>query len=146
MKNDFSDKHDSDASVNNLIRDQITKEIENGRLSCVAAFGIAEKTGTSPAEVGKTADLMSIRLSECQLGLFGHGPLRKTVKAEDAAPEIRDAIIGMSGNGRISCKAVWEIAARLKVSKMTASNACEGMNIGIKPCQLGAFRKQKGDR
>ncbi|OQX03061.1 MAG: hypothetical protein BWK80_56535 [Desulfobacteraceae bacterium IS3] len=73
------------------------------------------------------------------MGLFGYSPDKKIVKAEEPAPEIREAILSASEDGRISCNTAWDIAARFNIPKITVSNACEGMKIRIKPCQLGAF-------
>ncbi|HAO22658.1 MAG TPA: hypothetical protein DCQ37_20680 [Desulfobacteraceae bacterium] len=139
MQKKFSDKHGKDTVLNECIRDEILKAAQDNRLSCVIAFQIAEKLGVLPSELGKTLDLMDFRLNQCQMGLFGYSPDKKIVKAEEPAPEIREAILSASEDGRISCNTAWDIAARFNIPKITVSNACEGMKIRIKPCQLGAF-------
>lgn len=139
MGRDFAEKHKHDAVINERIRDEILKAVQEERLACVLAFQMADKLGVLPSEVGRTLDLMNLKLNQCQLGLFGYMPNKKIVRAEEPAPEIRDAILAVSEDGRISCKTAWEIAARFNVPKINVSNACEAMKIRIKPCQLGAF-------
>ena len=138
MRNNFAEKH-PDAVINERIRDEILTSAEEHRLSCSAAFKIAEKLNVAVSEVGKTLDLMNFRLNKCQLGLFGHSPDRKIVRAEEASSELRQAIAAADHEGRLSCKEVWEIAKQMNLPKMAVSNACEGMKIRIKPCQSGAF-------
>jgi hypothetical protein len=139
MQKKFSDKHDRDTVLDEHIRDEVLKAAQDKRLSCALAFKLAEKLGVLPSVLGKTVDLMDFRLNQCQLGLFGYTPNKKIVRAEEPVSEIREAILSASEDGRLSCNAAWEIAARFNISKIAVSNACEGMNIKIKPCQLGAF-------
>ncbi len=40
------------------------------RIQCAAALAIAKALGVTPAEVGKTANKLKIRISKCQLGCF----------------------------------------------------------------------------
>jgi hypothetical protein len=90
--------------------------------------------------VGKSADLLNLRLNKCQLGLFGYQPNKKIVNPrEEADRELKDAISGSLTEGKLTCKAAWDIASRLGVPKMTVSSACEAAGIKIAACQLGAF-------
>jgi len=85
-------------------------------------------------------DLLDLRLSKCQLGLFGYQPAKKVVKAR--APENREiegAIRDALDDGKLACRDAWDIAGRIKVPKMAVSGACESLGLKIKPCQLGAF-------
>lgn len=136
----FAEKHGPDAKPDTLIREEILKRTKNNELPCAVAFEIAKSMGVLPKEVGKTADLMNMRLVKCQMGLFGHTPETKAVKPHpDASRELKDAVLNAMVNERLPCKSAWEIAARLDIGKMTVSGACEAMNLKIKPCQLGAF-------
>ncbi len=140
-KKRFSEKYGADAKPDKQISDEILKHVKDERgLSCAAAFEIAKTLNIPPGEVGKTLDLMNLKLIKCQLGLFGYQPERRIIKPEsDVAQDIKDAIHDSVVNERLPCKSVWEIADQFHVSKMTVSGACEAMNIRIKPCQLGAF-------
>jgi hypothetical protein len=136
----YAAKHGPGASVDISIKAKIKEKAKTGELSCAAAFKIAEKLAKPPAEIGKAVDLLELKLAKCQLGLFGYQPRKKIVKAK--APEnaaLEEAIRAGLENGKLSCRNAWDIAARLKVSKMTVSAACEALQIKIKPCQLGAF-------
>lgn len=136
----FSDKHGPDARPDEKIREKIILRAKEGHLPCAVAFKIAAELAVSPAEVGKTVDLMEWRLSKCQLGLFGYQPEKKIVKpATPENPAITDAIRQRLVDGKISCKDVWEIADKFGVPKMSVSAAGEALNIKIKTCQLGAF-------
>jgi hypothetical protein len=99
-------------------------------------------------QVGKACDEGGIRLSRCQLGLFGYGSKaegkHKTVRALDhVPPDLGSAIRrAMRKDGNITCAAAWKIASALKIDKMTVSNAAETLGVRITPCQLGAFKKR----
>lgn len=122
------------------IRPIITEKAVDQRLGCADAFEIAARLGVPPLAVGRTMDQMNFRIIHCQLGLFGYSPEKKIVVSETgAAPELRESIEKAATNGRISCRRIWQIAETHRVSKLSVSNACEGMGLKIKPCQLGAF-------
>ncbi len=136
----FSAKHGPDAQADPIVKDKVIKNAAKGDLACAVAFKIAAELGVSPAEIGKTADLLDLRISKCQLGLFGYQPDKKVVKAR--APENRQmegAIRNALVDGKLACRDAWDIAGRFKVPKMAVSGACESLGIKIKPCQLGAF-------
>jgi hypothetical protein len=136
----FSAKHGPDAQADPIVKDQVIKNAANGNLACAVAFKIAAELGVPPAEIGKTVDLLDLRLNKCQLGLFGYQPDKKAVKAR--APENREmegAIRNALAGGKLTCRDVWDIADRFGVPKMAVSGACEHLGIKIKPCQLGAF-------
>ncbi|MCS7283854.1 MAG: hypothetical protein RMK65_12310 [Anaerolineae bacterium] len=115
-----------------------------GSLPCAAAFRVVEELGVEPLEVGRTADEMGVKLSRCQLGLFGYGPKaegrHKIVRpAETISPELAGAIRDSLSEGRLTCRAAWDIAAILGIPKMDVAAAAERLEIRIARCQLGAF-------
>jgi hypothetical protein len=90
--------------------------------------------------VGKTADLLNMKLVKCQLGLFGYTPEKKIVKPKAASTiKLESAIQDSLAEGALPCAKAWEIARNFDISKMTVSAVCEQLKIKIKPCQLGAF-------
>lgn len=131
--------------IENQMREAIRgKETAKGELFCVSAFQIAEALDVEPLEVGQAADEMDVRLSRCQLGLFGYGPKAEgrhsiVEPAEQVAPELAQAIQERVGEEGLSCKAAWEIAASLDLPKLQVSSAAEALEIKIVRCQLGAF-------
>jgi hypothetical protein len=127
----------SAATIDPALRDQLTGKTA---LPCAAAFEIAARTGRSPAEVGAAADRMNVRLTTCQLGLFGYAPAKKIVSpAAAVAPELENAIRAKIAEGRLACRDAWALAQAFRMEKLALSAACEALGVKIKPCQLGAF-------
>jgi len=109
-------------------------------LPCSAAFEIVARSGKLPAEVGAAADRMNVRLTTCQLGLFGYAPDKKIVSpAAAVAPELEKAIRDKLAGGRLACRDAWALAQAFHLEKLALSAACEALGVKIKPCQLGAF-------
>ena len=136
----FSEKHGSGAQVDPAIKAEIEKKAGAGEVACAAAFQIADTLGIPPAEVGKTIDLMELKINKCQLGLFGYKPDKKAVKPKNpASRQMEDAVRNALVDGKLACRDAWSIARRFNVPKMSVSSVCEALGIKIKPCQLGAF-------
>ena len=134
------DKNEKDKQQNPAITQEIKVRLRKDALACAVAFDIAGKLGCTPAEVGRTADLLHVSLVKCQLGLFGYKPQKKIVDSRmPQEPALGDAIRDGLVDDRLPCKTAWRIAAQFGVPKMTVSSACEALGIKIKPCQLGAF-------
>ncbi len=136
----FSDKHGPDAQADPDIKEKIVDNVKDGELACAVAFKIAAELDVSPSEIGKTVDLLDLKLSKCQLGLFGYKPHKKKVTArktqnEQMEASIRDALV----DEKLACRDAWVISEQYNAPKMTVSSACEFLGIKIKPCQLGAF-------
>lgn len=67
----FKDKKTvGDPQIDDALAAAIRARLRDGRLSCAAAFVIAEELGIPRSEVGRAADALGIRLSHCQLGAF----------------------------------------------------------------------------
>jgi hypothetical protein len=136
----YRTKHPQGTPSDPAIAAALEAVASDSRLSCTAAHEVAEKLSVAPAEVGKTADLLELRVVECQMGLFGYAPEKRTVKpAQEIPSELRESIEKATVNGRITCAACWKIARDLSVKKMTVSCACEAMGLKVKNCQIGAF-------
>ncbi len=132
----YAAKHPQGTELNAAIAADIEKKAQNNGLSCAAAHAI----GAAPAEVGRNMDLMEVRLSKCQLGLFGYSPNKKIVTpAESVATELEAAINAVAVDGRLSCESAWQVAAAQGIKRLELSAACEALGLKVKPCQLGAF-------
>ena len=115
-----------------------------GKLSCAAAFRITKELDAEPLEVGQAADAIEVRLNRCQLGLFGYGPKaegrHKIVEpAAEVETGLAQAIRDGLSEGKLTCRAAWEIAAAMRIPKMHVAAAAETLEVKISPCQLGAF-------
>ncbi len=138
--NKFAAKHQGGAQINSVVKNEILKQNKDGKLPCLVAFKIAKELQVSPADVGKTVDLLNFRLTKCQLGLYGYQPKKRKVKPKMPSDQgLKHAITGAVVEGKLPCRKVWDIAALYNVHKMMVSCACEAMNIRIINCQLGAF-------
>jgi hypothetical protein len=136
----YAAKHGAGLSPDETIATAVRSRAKEGELACSDAERISEEQGAAMAEVGRTLDLLEIRINRCQLGLFGYAAEGKPIRANDPVPpQIEKAIRGRLSGGRLPCKAAWEIAVEWKIPRMKVSSDCEALKIKIKPCQLGAF-------
>lgn len=139
-KGNYSLKHPQGTTINQQIAEKLEGKIIDGKIACAAANKIAEELGVKPEEVGVAVDLLEVRISRCQLGLFGYGAQGKIMEAaEKVSPEL-DVAIGKSlMEGKLLCLDSWKIAEEFGVSRMEISAACEKLKIKISSCQLGSF-------
>jgi hypothetical protein len=135
----YAAKHKPGETPDKRIVEVVRKKAAAGELACAEAERIGITLAVSLEEIGRTLDLLEIRIGRCQLGLFGY-PEGKTVPPATAfASDLEAAIRARLAEGRLPCKAAWEIAVERKLARMAVSSACEALKIRIKPCQLGAF-------
>ena len=52
------------------IEEKIKSALVNDKLPCAGAFKIAKELKVSPREVGETANKLSVKICNCQLGCF----------------------------------------------------------------------------
>jgi hypothetical protein len=120
------------------------QRLEDGHLPCAAAHELAHEFDLAPLQVGQAADEAEIRISRCQLGLFGYGPKslgkHKIVHAMDNVPEgLAARLRAAAGKEGITCAAIWHIADELDYARLEASSAVEAMGLRVSRCQLGCF-------
>lgn len=125
---------------NDEVRAAIQSAVQDGKISCAQAFVIAEKHSKAAEEIGRALDFLEVKISKCQLGLFGYGKGVKLVKpAESIAPTLEEAIKNTIISNTIPCRKLWEIADARRISRLEAACACEKLGVKITKCQLGAF-------
>ncbi|HXX81739.1 MAG TPA: hypothetical protein VEI46_09325 [Thermodesulfovibrionales bacterium] len=56
--------------MNDKVAEEIRKRAANGRLSCTAARKIAQDLSVSFREIGRTADQLKVKITDCELGCF----------------------------------------------------------------------------
>jgi hypothetical protein len=118
----------------------VRERAREGMLRCVEAFRVAEELGVTPMAVGEAADALSVRLTCCQLGLFGYGERKSIVEpAEAVTPGVEWAIRDGLILGRLPCAVAWAIATRFGMPKLQVANAAEKLGVRVGQCQLGAF-------
>ena len=137
----YAQKHSVRAQLNRTIADALRKCSAEGNVPCTEAFRIAEEMNVEPSEVGRTVDILEMKIIKCQLGLFGHEKGKRLIvkPAETVPPDLEEAIRAGLVNGRLPCATAWGIAKRFNVAKMGITSACERLNLHISQCQLGAF-------
>jgi hypothetical protein len=136
----YGKKHPSGSETDSRVVDALKQQASNGEIPCAVAFKVASELDVTPGLVGKTADLLELRLKKCQIGLFGYEPDKRIVKpAETVSGELETCIRKALTDNRLSCEKAWEIAKELGLKKMAVSSACEHLGIKINACQLGAF-------
>lgn len=139
-------KEQMDQQIDQAILDRL----RDGKLPCNQAFAVARRLDVEPLSVGLAANDANIRISSCQLGLFGYGPKaegkHKIVHAMEEVPERLAARIRAEADGEaITCEAVWRVADGLGFKRIEASSAVEAMGLKVSRCQLGCFpRPWKG--
>jgi hypothetical protein len=134
-------KKRSGAELNETIAAKIREKASENRLSCAEAHGIAENLNVAPADVGTAVDLLEVRITKCQLGLFGHGREKNIPELSGKIdPAMESAIKSALVNDRLTCSAAWEISKRFGVPKAMVAAASEVLKIKISACQLGTFK------
>lgn len=121
----------------------IRRGLINGRLPCARAFAIAEEENIPPRTVGDEATRQSIKISRCQLGLFGYDDLgeRRIVKpAAEVSGALKEVIASRLVEDKVPCRVVWEIASERKLTKIEIAGAIETLGLRISDCQLGCFK------
>jgi len=134
--------------VDTTLQRAIQDRLLDGQLPCGQAMAIAADLGLSPAAVGAAANEADVRISHCQLGLFGYGPKaegkHKIVQPMDAvSDELAKRIRAAATPAGIPCADLWAIAAGLHIRRMEASAAAETLGIRVSHCQLGCFPRPK---
>ncbi len=125
---------------NKSLQDKLKNIATDNRLSCGGAFALSKETGIFPDLLGIAMNDAGIKITECQMGLFGCGSGNKLIKpAESVSDELEELIFSFIEDGKLECRAAWQIASELKIRKIDVAAACEKLKIKINRCQLGAF-------
>ncbi len=125
------------------LAEAIRRALINGRLPCSWAFAIAEEENIPPRAVGDEATRQSIKISRCQLGLFGYDDLgeRRIVKpTAEVSGALKEVISSRLVEGKVPCRVAWEIASKRKLKKIEIAGAIETLGLRISDCQLGCFK------
>jgi hypothetical protein len=133
------------SKIDERLAAEIRGRVLDGTLSCAEAFAVSDHAGVSPLDVGRAADVLKIRLSHCQLGLFGYPGRGKgwdrSGSGMGPVPGGLDAAIKRRAGreDRVSCSALWDLAELYGVPRILVGDAADRLGIRITECQLGAF-------
>ncbi len=58
-------------AANEKLAAELRQRARGGRLACAAALALARELGVPPQEVGRAANELGIKITDCQLGCFG---------------------------------------------------------------------------
>lgn len=138
-------KVDTDAPVDESIAAAIGSCLADGRLPCAAACEAADALGVAPIAIGRTADRLQIRLTACQLGLFGYpGHAKGWEQAGVSGLPVPDGLeaalrSARSERGEISCSRLWQVAQHFSVPRIQVGWLADRLGITVRDCHLGAF-------
>ncbi len=123
----------------------IRSRLSGAVLTCASAMAAADEGGADPLDIGRGADALGIRLTVCQLGLFGFpagvkGWVYAEVTDRPVPSGFEEAVrAACSAEGGISCAALWDAAERFAVPRIQAGYVADSLGITVRSCQLGAF-------
>lgn len=125
--------------------DNIQKEFlltnldEEGKLTCLKAFKVARLIGKEPIEMSAITKSMDIKITNCQLGVFGKLEFKN--KSEKVYDRIKQNHIEYK---ILECKVLWYEAQKstLKIIGSTVKNS----DIEVINCQLGCFTTKNGKK
>jgi hypothetical protein len=123
------------------LKSLVMQELIDGKLPCARAFTLAKRIGVEAIDVGNVATQESIKISHCQLGLFGYPEGKRPVEdmKDQVTDQLRQAVASRLVDGQLPCAVAWQIAEELKMPKMRVSAAAEQLKLRIRDCQLGCF-------
>jgi len=131
--------------MNEHLATRIQSSLVDGQLPCPFALAIAHELGVPPLEVGRTADAIGVRITRCQLGLFGYGPKAEgKSKIVQAMPQVPDDLAtrlraALNQAGQLTCAAAFAVAQEAQRPRLEIANAAQALDIHVTECQLGCF-------
>jgi hypothetical protein len=126
------------------LQDRVRAAAHDGQLPCALAHKVADELGVMPEVLGAAAKEAGIRITRCQMGLFGYGPKGtpsyRVVRAADHCPEdltaeAKAALV----DSRLPCRAAWALAKRRGLTYRGMGDILEAPGLKVKPCKLGQF-------
>ena len=92
--------------------------------------------------MGERATELEVKISLCQLGLFGYTAFgqKGSVQPFARVPEDVAAAIGaVAVDGKVPCKELWKIGEKYGLPRVAVGCAAETLELKVSPCQLGCF-------
>ena len=117
----------------------LLKSAVDSKLPCMKIFTLISENSLDIDETSSALNRLSIKIIACQMGLFGCISGKHIPMVESVSEELNKKITSRLENGKLSCKAAWNIADELNIKKADVASACEFLKIKINRCQLKAF-------
>jgi len=124
------------------IESAVLSALRDAGLPCTFAFRLAKAHGWTPSQVGSEATRLDVRISRCQLGLFGYDSFSQKGLVQRVAAVPGDVMVSLRAaeiDERISCAALWQIAEEHGLPRLAIACAAETIGLRVTPCQLGCF-------
>ena len=130
-------------AVDERLARALQSAVEGPGVPCRAAEAVARELGRELGDVGAALDRLELKITSCQLGLFGYetdSGRHPAFGADDSSnPAVADAVRDARVDERLPCRAAWEIGERFELTRLEVASVAEVLGVKIKPCQFGAF-------
>jgi hypothetical protein len=124
-----------DSTQMDLVHTNLDKD---GKLSCLKAFKVAKLIGMKPKDMAEVARSMDIKISNCELGVFGKLPF---TELDD---EIYTTLVkGNRENKKVACEVAWKLAQDKGQTLRTVASSIKKSDIKVSKCQLGLFEEEE---
>ena len=114
----------------------LTNLDENGALSCINAFKVAKLIGMEPKNIAQIAREMKIKITNCELGVFGK------LEFNDMNDDIFDLLKKRSTNSKIECEVAWKISQEKGKAINSIGSSVKNSGLKVSNCQLGCFKEE----
>jgi hypothetical protein len=124
------------------LRDRLRESAVGGGLPCALAHRLAASCAVLPQVVGETADSLGVRITHCQLGLFGYdafGEKRWTRRLTAIPTELEHDVRLAHVEGQLSCARAWQLADERGLPRLVLGSVAETLDVRVSDCQLGCF-------
>ncbi len=128
--------------MKDAVRDTLAPFGARGTISCARAVIIARACDVPLATLGRASDDLGIRVSECQLGLFGYEAYgeKRWIRRLRAVPvTLAEAVRDACDDKRLPCAIAWSLADAEGVPRLMMGSVAETLDVRIVGCQLGCF-------
>ncbi len=128
----------SKTKLDNIQTDLLETNLdEDGKLTCLKAFKVARLIGKEPSEMSEVTKSMGIKITNCELGVFGN------LKFNDTDFKMYKNMSNKLGtNKKIECKVAWTYAQQSTLKNV--GSTIKKTDLEVTYCQLGCFKERKG--
>ena len=115
----------------------LTNLDQDGALSCIKAFKVAKLIGMKPKNIAQIAREMNIKITNCELGVFGK------LEFTDMNDDIYDMLKTRNNNSKIECQVAWKIAQEKDKSINQIGSTIKNSDFKVTKCQIGCFQDEE---